>query len=419
MEKIDKLTPEQEKKLVEFRDEWLKIGLACGPADLSKVAPVMDMFYGKAKKATPYYWSCKSPLMANIIINVMDNMDKQGDDNLSEQDLIDYLQGGCNNPISEWVATSIDKKSTKLSPELFDEIALNFRTNLAKILKVDLKITNIDHARTLLDYGLSLVVKAEYINTWFWGSLDAYWIAHYLFPHLYIRPMHTPEQMELLNGWAELAKNSFWMYPYENICHVCDRPQEINKDEQTRLHNDHGPAVGFTDTWRVWYVHGVRVNEKIVMYPETITVQDIDGESNVEVRRIMIDQMGAAKYLMESDTKPVHQDNFGILYKRQVPGDEEIAIVKVINSTPEPLPPEQQVKNEYAPSEWFELDEDDFQTLYQAKYGKPYVPTAYSETKLIYKEYYLRVPPTIKRAKEAVAWTFGLKEDEYNPTQET
>ena len=380
MEKIDKLTPEQEKKLVEFRDEWLKIGLACGPADLTKVAPVMNMFYGKAKKKVSYYWNCKSPLMANILINVMDNMDKLGDDKLCEKDLADYLQGGLDNPVTEWLGSNTVQQD-RLSPELFDEIALNFRKNLIVILK-PYQTKNfisdpllIDHARGLLAYGLSLVTKAEYINTWFWGSLDAYWIAHYLFPHLYIRPMHTDEQMELLNGWAELAKNSFWMYPYENICFVCDRPDEINKDEQTRLHNDHGPAVGFTDTWRVWYVHGVRVTEKIVMYPETITVADIDSESNVEVRRIMIDQMGAAKYLMESNTNPVHSDEYGILYKRQVPGDEEIAIVKVINSTPE-------------------------------QDGS-------------HKDYYLRVPPATKTAKEAVAWTFGLKENEYNPTQET
>jgi hypothetical protein len=31
---------------------------------------------------------------------------------------------------------------------------------------------------------------------------------------------------------------------------------------------------------------------------------------------------------------------------------------------------------------------------------------------------YLRVPPTIQRADEAVAWTFGLSEEEYQPAQE-
>jgi hypothetical protein len=31
----------------------------------------------------------------------------------------------------------------------------------------------------------------------------------------------------------------------------------------------------------------------------------------------------------------------------------------------------------------------------------------------------LRVPPTVKTIKEAIAWTFGLGETEYNPLIET
>jgi hypothetical protein len=36
-----------------------------------------------------------------------------------------------------------------------------------------------------------------------------------------------------------------------------------------------------------------------------------------------------------------------------------------------------------------------------------------------YKEYFLRVPPTIKTAREAVAWTFEMDENEYKPKFES
>jgi hypothetical protein len=36
-----------------------------------------------------------------------------------------------------------------------------------------------------------------------------------------------------------------------------------------------------------------------------------------------------------------------------------------------------------------------------------------------YKNYYLCVPPQTKKCKEAVAWTFGMNADEYQPAQET
>jgi len=35
------------------------------------------------------------------------------------------------------------------------------------------------------------------------------------------------------------------------------------------------------------------------------------------------------------------------------------------------------------------------------------------------KVYFLRVPPTIITAKEAVAWTFDQPGEEYNPLEET
>jgi hypothetical protein len=36
-----------------------------------------------------------------------------------------------------------------------------------------------------------------------------------------------------------------------------------------------------------------------------------------------------------------------------------------------------------------------------------------------YNNYFLRVPPETKTAREGVAWTFGLTADEYDPLKET
>ena len=86
----------------------------------------------------------------------------------------------------------------------------------------------------------------------------------------------------------------------------------------------------------------------------------------------MIKRFGQAKYLMESGAQEIHRDDFGVLYRKDIPGDEPIVMVKVVNSTPE---------NDGS-----------------------------------FRDYFLRVPPTIRRAKEAVAWTFNQKEDEYLPS---
>ncbi len=89
----------------------------------------------------------------------------------------------------------------------------------------------------------------------------------------------------------------------------------------------------------------------------------------------MIERMGHTRFLLEANAQPMHQDAFGALYRIELPGDEPIVLVHVTNATPE------------------------------------------QDGSL--KKYVLRVPPTMQRAREAVAWTFGMTEHDYVPTTES
>ena len=89
----------------------------------------------------------------------------------------------------------------------------------------------------------------------------------------------------------------------------------------------------------------------------------------------MIEKFGAANYLQDSNAKLISQDKVGKLWRKEIPEDEPLVMVELLNSTAEPD-------------------------------GS-------------YKTYFLRVPPTIKTAREAVAWTFDEVEENYAPLQET
>ena len=107
----------------------------------------------------------------------------------------------------------------------------------------------------------------------------------------------------------------------------------------------------------------------------TITDEEIDGEINLEVRRLMMERFGIARYLLESKADIINEDQYGTLYRKRMTGDEPLVMVRVKNSTPEPD-------------------------------GS-------------FREYFLRVPPFMRTAKEAVAWTFNIEEEQYHPEQET
>ncbi len=168
---------------------------------------------------------------------------------------------------------------------------------------------------------------------------------------------------------------AFCFYITDRGIEVCTSPTVVKVDERNRLHSASGPAFVWLNDIRDYYWHGIYVEPYVVENPECITVAEILVEPNVEVRRVKIERFGQARYLMDSGAQEVHRDDYGTLYRKQIPGDEPLMMVKVVNTTPEP--------------------DGGF------------------------KDYFLRVPPTMRTAREAVAWTFGKAPDNYDPDQET
>ena len=205
-----------------------------------------------------------------------------------------------------------------------------------------------------------------------YGSHEAGWLSFYDY---FRQVIGLEKQTTLLLGLFYLAKTTGWILPYKNICFASERHNVLIRDKEGRLHNRKGSSVVYPDGWKIYAVHGIRVPEWIIESSEKINVKIIDREHNVELRRILIEQYGQEKYLQNSKAEIVSKDSCGILYRKEIKNDEPIVMVKVINST---------------------LESD----------GKV-------------KEYFLRVPKDMQSAKEAVAWTFNMKPEDYLPMVET
>ena len=103
-----------------------------------------------------------------------------------------------------------------------------------------------------------------------------------------------------------MAKTCGWWSPHEDYCAIQDRPCKIAMVNE-RLHNEEGPSVMYRDGFSVWSLNGVRVNEQIVMRPETQTLDQIHQEKNEEVRAIRIERYGWVKYLEDVGAKPINE----------------------------------------------------------------------------------------------------------------
>jgi hypothetical protein len=211
------------------------------------------------------------------------------------------------------------------------------------------------------------------MGTWFNGQQDAYWVAWLEFGRQ-IGMQYESHAGKGLDYWIDICKSCHWFYPFLDFCIISDKPREIHRDELGRLHNPSGMALKYLD-WGFYSIHGVRLDGEIVEHPENITVAQIDSEPNVEIRRIMVERYDKQRFngafLVDGGAQEIHRDECGILYRREVGDDEPIIMVKVVNTTPEPS-------------------------------GE-------------FRDYFLRVPPTIQTARAAVAWTFEQSPEAYQP----
>ncbi len=120
---------------------------------------------------------------------------------------------------------------------------------------------------------------------------------------------------------------------------------------------------------------GVPIDERIAFHPETITAQEVLGETNAELRRVLLERMGYERFLQEADAEVLGRDRDAggerRLLKVPLQGDEDLVCLSVI-----------------CPSTG--------------------------------RQYLLRVPPRMRNCRRAAAWIAGFDNpDDYRPIAET
>lgn len=174
-------------------------------------------------------------------------------------------------------------------------------------------------------------------------------------------------------------------------------PLKQYRNEEGRLHRDGKPAY-VSPTRCIYYINGRRhgldvdiygskvyyyenimIPSRFIEKQKELSIQDIVSHPNTEVRYVGLKLYGFERLLEEGHVIVLDEEEktgYKLLQFKFKDGNlDPYTVVRVINSTAEPD-------------------------------GS-------------FKPYYLTVPPTMKTAKQAVAWTFRMEEHEYAPSQET
>jgi hypothetical protein len=186
-----------------------------------------------------------------------------------------------------------------------------------------------------------------------------------------IRGWHDPAQR--MRGLWMIAASAGWMVPHQHVCWISDRPDLLRIDATGRLHSPTGPALRYRDGWSAYVWKGVEVPAWTIEHPEQITLSNIADTFDPVLRNCLIDIMTPERFIKGGGATRVAADETGVLWRKHWTYRGSIigswSAVEVVNGT---------------------ADRDG-----------------------TYRHYFVRVPPHLGTAREAVAWSYGLSAEQY------
>ncbi|HEY9815933.1 MAG TPA: hypothetical protein V6D20_09090 [Candidatus Obscuribacterales bacterium] len=73
----------------------------------------------------------------------------------------------------------------------------------------------------------------------------------------------------------KIVQECGWIFSYEDICLICNKPQIINVDSEYRLHSNEQPAIQFVDGFEVYAYHGVPIPKEYIVSGENFCKKEI------------------------------------------------------------------------------------------------------------------------------------------------
>lgn len=177
--------------------------------------------------------------------------------------------------------------------------------------------------------------------------IQAYGWSYWRFDLSWISTTHFGAKTDAVRSWSTPLFEAYvagcWMLHWtdDTLYWVAKPTVHVERTTQgaRRLHNEAYAALE-SDVENIYFWHGVLVPAFVVVRPDWITLKHIEGETNAEVRRIMIERYGYERYLRESDAKLIDscQDDHKLKGMRTAKlwNAGGIVFLDLLNSTPEP-----------------------------------------------------------------------------------
>jgi hypothetical protein len=156
------------------------------------------------------------------------------------------------------------------------------------------------------------------------GSYDAAWLAKFAFFG------QCGVDVTALAGHMMVSRAAGQWWPLPDVAVLTERPTTVARDATGQVHSSTGPALRYPDGWELYAWHGVWVPRRVVLAPDSLTVQEILGEPDVDLRRVMIERFGMDRFVHEASAVVLDQDDRSTLYQLAPLGRGEEGVLLLV-----------------------------------------------------------------------------------------
>lgn len=174
------------------------------------------------------------------------------------------------------------------------------------------------------------------------------------------------ETLETFKYGEELCLTCAWVWWHEDVCVISDRPELIKMNDQNQLHCEDGPALKYRDGWSIYSWNGTTIPANWIEDKDNLDPTIALNWENIEQRRCAAEIIGWHNVLDQLNCEVIDTDEnpeIGTLVEVDIPeiGRERFLRVKCGTGREFALPVPPDMRTALAAQAWtWGEDEDTF-----------------------------------------------------------
>ncbi|MEO3827670.1 DUF6745 domain-containing protein [Actinomadura sp. B10D3] len=288
-------TAERQALLPPVRDEWIGHGLAAGPADRTAAeAGVRDVYLGAGRRPPEHVVWLGSPMAGSIGADIRAGR-------------LPVITRRAWRTLPEVTAEAIVEQVPQDGAEtdliMLDPLPSDLAGHVERDPRWSGLLTRLDREVTAtVETGLSRAVGAavdQVAATWQDAQRSPETAALPRLGAFRSRMLGRLARLDFLDrcgvlepdrhgrGLLQVARAAGEWWPMRNSVILTERPVELHRDAEGRLHHPSGPAVRYPDGWCLWAWHGVTMPREII--EDDVPIRRAVSLRNSEQRRCAVE----------------------------------------------------------------------------------------------------------------------------------